>query len=263
MGYRSRLYAFWFDRDRIAIAWLALSAPALYFFQTTIHEGEHVMAAFAVTGRFPEVAPFPHRDVFGHFYNGVTFTGIGFPAAPQFLDLALIAALTAVFTSTRIASPMIRFALRAWFLALSIDFLYNTWRGLFAGFNERADWSKFMLESGIGPVPFAVMTWIFWLGLSSHFLWVYWSRWSRELSRKADFWDYRPIAMLLGILSTVAALLSILVGDPWIDKGSAPFIAVLTVQIGASCWYWIYIGLTFKHRREWAGTGHHRPCCGR
>ena len=61
MEYFRRLGNFWFP-DWMSFVWLLFALPALYFFQTTIHEGSHAMAAFFVTGNFPKVAPFPHTQ---------------------------------------------------------------------------------------------------------------------------------------------------------------------------------------------------------
>jgi hypothetical protein len=92
------------------------------------------------------------------------------------------------------------------------------------------------------------MTWVFWLVILSHFLWVYWSGWGRETVPSTEFWDYRWIAFFLGILSLIAILLSIFVSDSAILKGTPEFILPFIVQILAFCWYWIYFGLSFKYR---------------
>jgi hypothetical protein len=271
MEYFKRLGNFWFP-DLMAFCWLLLALPALYFFQTTIHEGTHAFAAFAVTGSFPKLAPFPHSTSSGSFLNGVTIgdasTSVsvvertacdtptpvrrtrmaGFPAAPQFVDLFLIVVFALIFFFTTFTNPFIRFVLRIWFLAACLDFGYNTIRGLVAGCNIAADWSKFMVWSDINPGLFALMTWIFWLVMLSHFVWVYWSGWGRETVPSTGFWDYRWIAFVLGILSLIAVLLSIFVNDPSIDKSSFAFISLFVVQLLALCWYWIYFGLTFKYK---------------
>lgn len=271
MEYFTRLQNFWFP-DLNSLWWLVLALPALYFFQTTVHEGSHATAAFFVTGSFPKLAPFPHRNTSsGNFLNGVTLGDssttvtvvertsctssvkspqrrlAGFPAAPQFVDLGLIVIFTLIFVFTTFTNPFIRFVLRVWYLGACIDFMYNTIRGLIAGCNIATDWSKFMVWSDINPGLFAFMTWIFWLAILSHFVWVYWSGWGSETVPTTGFWDYRWIAFILGCLSLIAILLSIFVSDPAIDKGSAAFIVLFIVQIGALCWYWIYFGLTFKY----------------
>jgi hypothetical protein len=110
------------------------------------------------------------------------------------------------------------------------------------------DWSKFMLQSDISLGLFAVMTWIFWLAILSHLVWVNWSRWGRESVDGSGFWDYRWIAFLLGVLSLLAVLLSIFVNDPEIIKNTAAFIVPFVGQILVLAWYWIYFGLTFKYR---------------
>jgi hypothetical protein len=271
MEYFSRLKNFWFP-DWNAVAWLFLALPALYFFQTTIHEGTHMMAALVVTGNAPKLAPFPHRTRSGDFLNGVTLGDpsttvtvvertscdspvrsstrqlAGFPAMPQFVDLALIVLFSALFFFTTFTNPIIRLPLRLWFLGAAIDFMYNTARGLIAGCNIRSDWSKFMVGADINPGLFALMTWIFWLVILSHFVWVYWSGWGKETVPPSGFWDYRWIAFLLGILSLIAILLSIFIEDAAIVKDSAEYIVPLIFQILALCWYWIYFGLTFKYQ---------------
>jgi len=273
MEYFTRLKNFWFP-DWNAVAWLLLALPALYFFQTTIHEGTHATAALIVTGHFPKLAPFPHRTSSGNFYNGVTLRDpsttvsviertsctssvrsrnprlAGFPAMPQFIALGLIVLFSALCFFTTFTNPMVRFAFRLWFLGACIDFMYGTARGLIAGCNIFADWSKFMVGSDIDPGLFALMTWIFWLVILCHFVWVYWSGWGRETVPNTDFWDYRWIAFMLGILSLIAVLWSIFLNDPAIVKDSAEFIVPFVVQILALCWYWIYFGLTFRYRTE-------------
>lgn len=271
MDYFRRLGNFWFP-DVMAIAWLLFALPALYFFQTTIHEGSHAMAAFTVTGSFPKLAPFPHSTADGGFLNGVTlgdsstvvsvverqscdspaktrFTRLaGFPATPQFLDLVLIVIFTFIFIFTSTRDPVLRLFLRAWYLGAIIDFMYNTIRGLIGGCNPSTDWSKFMLGSDISPAVFAVMTWIFWLAILSHFIWVNWSKWGRDPVTTSGWWDYRWFAFVLGLLSLAAVLLSFLVSDPQINKFSVAFIFPLVVQIGALIWYWVYFGLTFRFK---------------
>jgi hypothetical protein len=272
MEYLRRLKNFWFP-DLNAFWWLLFALPALYFFQTTIHEGTHATAAFFVTGSFPKLAPFPHKNSpSGNFLNGVTLGDAsttvtvvertscdsparsahrrlaGFPAAPQFVDLGLIVLFTLIFIFTTFTNPFIRFALRIWYVGACIDFMYNTARGLIAGCDIATDWSKFMVWSDINPALFALMTWTFWLVIVwSHWLWVYWSGWGRETVPATGFWDYRWIAFILGCLSLIAILWSIFLSDPAIVKDSAEFIVPLIGQILAFCWYWIYFGLAFKY----------------
>jgi hypothetical protein len=105
-----------------------------------------------------------------------------------------------------------------------------------------------MLTAGMSLGLFAVLTWLLWLIPLSHFVWVYWSGWGREPVDRTGFWDYRWIALLLGILSFFAVLLSITVSDPDIDKGSVAFVLPFIVQIAALIWYWVYFGLTFKYK---------------
>jgi hypothetical protein len=270
--YLRRLRNFWFP-DRMAIVWLLFALPALYFFQTTIHEGTHALAALVQTGSMPKVAPFPHSQPDGDFLNGVTIGDAGalvrvierascdspartafnrlagFAALPQFVALGLVVLLSVIFGITTIASPVLRVGLRAWYLGACIDFMYGSARGLIGGCNESADWGKFMLRADIAPGWFALLTWVLWLGVLSHFLWVYWAQWARVRTARTYFWDYRWLALVLGILSLIAVLLSVLVSDPLINKRSVAFILPLVVQFLALGWYWIYFGLTFWFRR--------------
>jgi hypothetical protein len=271
MPYFERLRNFWFP-DLRAFVWLLLALPALYFFQTFIHEGSHATAACIASGSCPKLAPFPHQNRRGDFLNGVTLADpattvtvtqpnacdnptpvrttrmAGFIATPQFVDLFIILALSLLFFFTTFTNPFVRFLLRIWYLAACLDFCYNTIRGLVAGCNITADWSRFMVWYDINPGLFAFMTWIFWLVfILSHFVWVNWSGWGRETVPLTGFWDYRWIAFGLGCLSLIAVLVSIFISDPAIDKSSPAFIILLIVQVGALCWYWIYFGLTFKY----------------
>ncbi len=207
MEYFTRLRNFWFP-DLNALWWLLLALPALYFFQTTIHEGTHATAALVVTGNFPKLAPFPHRNSpSGNFLNGVTLGDSS--------TVVTVIERTSCTGSTRSRTQRL------------------------AGFPAMP----------INPGLFAFMTWVFWLAILSHFVWVYWSGWGRETVASTGFWDYRWIAFILGCLSLLAVLLSIFVNDPAIVKDSAEFIGPLIIQILALCWYWIYFGLTFKYRQ--------------
>ena len=269
--YLRRLKNFWFP-DWMALVWLILALPSIYFFQTTIHEGTHAMAALVTTGSFPKVAPFPHKNPRSGFLNGVTLgksgTSVsiirktsctnstrsrisklgGFPAMPQFIALAIILLLTVIFIITPVSNPSVRFGLRLWYFAACIDFMYGTIRGLIGGCKDGVDWSKFFLESDLSPVVFALITWIFWLGILSHFIWVYWSRWGKESIAETTFWDYRWVSFILGIFSLFAVLFSIIVSDTRIIKDTAAFILPFIVQVLFLFGYWIYFGLTFKYK---------------
>ncbi len=269
MEYFTRLRRFWFP-DLSAFLWLLLALPALYFFQTTVHEGTHGLTAFFSNGDFPKVAPFPHLTSAGNFLNGVTIPNVsitvtertdcndtvpsrpnrrlaGFIAMPQFVDLILVVAFTLIFLFWNIRNQFVAFLLRTWYLGACIDFMFNTARALFWICNDLQDWSRFMIRSDINQSVFGVMTWLFWLLILCHFVWVYWSKWGTEELDATNFWDFRWIAFILGTLSLFAVLLSLIVSDNNIDKGSAAFIVPFIVQILALCWYWIYFGLTFKY----------------
>jgi len=146
MDYFTRLKNFWFP-DWNALWWLLLALPALYFFQTVVHEGTHGITAYMSRGSFPTVAPFPHLTNNGGFLNGVTLSDsstaekpvpverqdcnsakktsnprlAGWIGMPQLVDILLVVCFTLIFMFANIRSPMIRFALRAWYFAAWID----------------------------------------------------------------------------------------------------------------------------------------------
>ncbi len=278
MEYFRRLRNFWFPH-RASIAWFFLALPALYFLQTSVHEGTHGMAALIVSGHAPTVAPFPHmnEDDKGklHFLNGVTFGGpetraevsmrkdcdteqrlirkpmAGNPAAPQFVAFFLIVLASLVFVFFTMPYEMARFPLRMLFLGFCIDFMYGTIRGLIAGCNESADWSKFYLQSEMSRGVFAGVTWIFWILILSHFVWVYWSAWGRERVPKVGFFGYRWMSFGLGILSLICVIVSLAIGDDEIHKDTAAFILPFIAQVLAVGWYFSYFGMTFK--KSWKG----------
>jgi len=271
MDYFQRLRNFWFP-DKAVLLWLLFSLPALYFFQTSVHEGTHATAAYLVTGHFPTVAPFPHDHEGIGPLNGVTLfepaAGVtvtertqcdsaatstrarlaGWAPAPQFVDLALIAIFSLIAFFVHVGSALLRFPLLAWYFAAVLDFMYNTARGLVGSCNPVRDWSKFMIRDDIGDGLFVVLTWILWLAVLSHFVWVYWSRWGRETVPKTDFWDYTWIALGLGILSVIGVLVSITVSDPSIHKGSVIFIVPFIVFVAATGWYWYYFVQSIRRR---------------
>lgn len=271
MLYLHRLRNFWFP-DRMVFFWLLFSLPALYFFQTTIHEGTHATAAFFVTGHFPTVAPFPHDNGNVGPLNGVTLADpstsvtvvertqctsaaktkhtrlAGWAPAPQFIDLFLIVIFSLITFFIPVGSALLRFPLLAWYFAACIDFMYNTARGLVGSCNPVRDWSKFMIRDDIGEGVFLVLTWILWLAVLSHFVWVYWSRWGRDDVPETGFWDYTWIALGLGIISFIGVLVSIFVSDPDIHKGSVIFVVPFIVLVLGTGWYWYYFVRSLKFR---------------
>lgn len=277
MEYFKRLGNFWFP-NLACLLWLLMGLPALYFLQTTVHEGTHAMAALIVTGHGPKFAPFPHEHSDGqggtYFLNGVTYDDpknyvevrtrdncdtenrvtekhlAGFPAAPQFLDFILIVVFSLFFAFIGFSSPIVRFPLRMLYLGFWIDFMYNTMRGLIAGCKETTDWSKFYLQSDMSIGVFAFITWLLWLLILSHFVWVYWSAWGREPVDRAGFWDYRWVAFIFGILSLICVIASIAVNDDAIHKGTAAFIIPFIIQVLALIWYGTYFGLSFKYSND-------------
>jgi hypothetical protein len=140
--------------------------------------------------------------------------------------------------------------LRTWFLGACVDFFYGSIRGLIAGCNPAADWTKFMLRADIHPAAFAVMTWVFWLAVLSILIWVNWWKVGATAARAAGFWDYRWWAFMLGLLSTLCIILSAAISDPRVHKDNAAFAVLLAIQILAAIWYWLYFGLSFKFAED-------------
>jgi hypothetical protein len=264
-----RLPRFWFP-DRMAFWGLLLVLPPLLFFQTTVHEGTHGLEHFFVTGDFPKVAPFP--NIFdGRFQNGITIGNLatvtrascddpalrvhgklpGFIALPQFVDLLLAGLLTLIFLYVPVSNPLVRFVLRVWFIGLCIDFTFNTARGLIGICVDAMDWSKFMLEYGMGRGVFGVLTWFLWLVLIGLIVLACKSRWLDESVAETSFWDYQWVAFACGVLSLLAVLVSIFVSEPGrIDKGTAAFIVPFVVQILAVCWYGFYFAVLVRGSQE-------------
>src|ERR1044072_3648154 len=271
-GYPARLGNFWFPK-LILLAWLALGAMALYFFQTLIHEGSHAVAGAAATGNSPTLAPFPHESKpGGNFLNGVTFiptTGAeptmirhdcdssvktadfktGFIGAPQMVDLVIITLLFFFFFFAPVSNPMIRFPLVLWYLGAAFDFCYNTIRGLIGGCNPGADWSRVMLEGDINPVLFAVLTWVLWIVfVLSHFLWVYYSKWGQTEVDEIEFWDFRWLGLIFCALSLICVIWSLAVTNPSINKGTAAFILPFILHLAAMALNFLLFGLSFKYK---------------
>ena len=245
-GYGKRLCRFWFE-DLNSLWWLLMGLPALYFFQTFIHEGSHAFTHLFKTGDFPKLAPYPHIHPTAGFRNGVALNAEGFIATPQFLALALIVVLTLIFFFLPVRNRMVRFVLKLWYLGASIDVLYNTARELVGGHNRFADWSKFQEDCSVSPALMVFLSVLFWLIVLSHFIWVYWSAWVNEPPEQTTFWGFRWAAMILGILTIFSLLFAAFVSDPSIDKSVAVFIVYVIVQILAFTWYWAYFGLTYKY----------------
>ncbi|MGC9347464.1 MAG: hypothetical protein ACP5JG_04920 [Anaerolineae bacterium] len=246
-GYLGRLRNFWFPNGFDSFWWLIFALPPLHFLQTLIHEGSHGLAALVASGEFPKLAPFPHYNAaFDSFLNGVAFTGgRGFVAAPQFIDLALIAAFTLIFVFWPIRNHLPRFLLRTWYVGVCIDLLYNTVKGLWGGSSPSSDWGKFEAQTSTPGI--IVLTWIIWLLVLSHFLWVYFSAWGRRGPERMSFWGYRWVAVVFGLLSLTSILVSAFVSDPQIVKDHAYFIVPLTSQGLALLWYVTYVPLTYYY----------------
>jgi hypothetical protein len=246
-GYVEHLGNFWFPNGINSLVWLLFSLPALYFFHTVVHEGSHGMAALFASGTFPKFAPFPHYNThFDGFVNGVAFTGgRGFVATPQFVALGLIVVFTLISLFWPIRNHFERFALRTWYLGSSIDLLYNTSKGLWGGSSPSSDWGKLQAQTSTAGI--IVLTWVIWLVVLSHFLWVNWSAWGRNKPARAGFWNYRWAALTLGLLSLAAILFAAIVSDPSIQKDHVFFIAPLVVQVLALIWIGTYLPLSFYY----------------
>lgn len=281
MDYFTRLRNFWFP-DWNALWWLLLVFPALYFFQTVVHEGTHGVTALVERGSFPTVAPFPHVTKKGAFLNGVTLPLndnstsespvpverqdcnsskktpnprlAGWIGMPQLVDILLVAIFTAIFMLWNITSPLIRFLLRAWYFGAWIDFMFNTARHLFGICKDTMDWSRVMLRGDIGVGTFAVLTWFLWLIILCHFVWVYWSKWGRNAVEETSFWDYRWIALIAAIVSTLAVVISLAVSDDRIEKGTVFFVVPVIVQVIAAVFYWSFFVKSFFHEEAPAGS---------
>lgn len=275
MDYFTRLKNFWFP-DSNALWWLLLALPALYFFQTVVHEGTHGLTAYASRRSFPIVAPFPHLTKKGNFLNGVTLPLLdgstsekpvpierqdcnsptktpnprlaGWIGMPQLVDMLLIVVFTVIFMFWNIRSPLIRFLLRLWYFGVWIDFMFNTARHLFEICKDSMDWSRVMLRGDIGDGSFAVLTWFLWLVILSHFVWVYWSKWGREPVEETSFWDYRWIALVMAIMSAFAIVVSVAVSDDRIDKLTFIFFAGLLFQLAGLVANVVYFATAYTRR---------------
>ena len=278
MEYLIRLKNFWFP-DWSAVGWFLLAFPALYFFQTVIHEGSHGLTALANRGSMPIVAPFPHlRQSNGDFLNGVTLPLTdgstsevpvpverqlcnspaatpnprlaGWIGMPQVVDIILMVGLSLITLFANIRSPMFRFLLRIWLFGVWIDFFFNTARNLVGACKEGQDWSRVMLRGDINDAAFAILTWFLWSAFLSHFIWVFWSAWGKNPVAETRFWDYRWIALVLSLLSIIAIILSFAIDDNRIAKDNAAFIVPLVFQFLSAVWCAIYFGLTFKYQNQ-------------
>lgn len=245
VNYGQRLGHFWMPSGW-TLGWIALGLPALYFWQTLIHEGSHAVAALFATGSFPKLAPYAHVSAVG-FRNGVAFTGgNGFVATPQFVDLVLILVFTALFIWAPVRSRSGRFILTFLYLGVCIDLGYNTIKGLWGGSGPASDWGKFQAE--IGDAGIIVLSWLIWLIILSHFLWVYYSTWHNRVLPEAGFWDFRWIVFAFSLASLSGLLFAALVSDPSIDKGHWVFITYVIMQAVAVVGYSTYFGLSFRQR---------------
>jgi hypothetical protein len=270
MEYFTRLRRFWFP-DLIAFFWLLLALPAIYFFQTTIHEGTHGLVALATNGDFPKVAPFPHLTQSGSFLNGVTIPNqaervtervtcdpndppishtrlAGWIGWPQMVALFITIIFAVIFLLVDIRNPLLAFLLRAWYFAAAIDFLFNVGKILFGVCTDTQDWARVMIRGDINSTLFWFLTFLLVLVVLSHFLWVYWSRWGKQELDSKKFNDYKWIGLFFAILSTLALIISLAVNDPAIKKDNAVFILGLIVQICAAVFYWLYFAWLSNRR---------------
>ena len=271
MDYFTRLRRFWFP-DLIAFFWLLLALPAIYFFQTTVHEGTHALVALATNGDFPKLAPFPHvaqtvlpggRTIEGGFLNGVTIPNkpetvterttcnssdpprvharlAGWIGWPQMVALFLTIIFAVIFLLVDIRNPLLAFLLRAWYFAAAIDFLFNVGKILFGVCTDTQDWARVMIRGDINSTLFWFITFLLVLVVLSHFLWVYWSKWGKQELQAKQFNDYKWIGLFLAILSTLAFIVSLVVSDDSIKKDTVFFILPVIVQFLAAVFYWLY-----------------------
>ena len=246
-SYGEKLRRFWFE-DLHSLWWLLMALPALYFFQTFIHEGMHSLFNLFETGKLAKFATYPHISSSAGFRNGVTFDSNGFPAAPQFVAFGVILALILVFIFAPIQNRTTRFLLRTMFFGVCLDLLYNISRGLYGGVNPFADWSKFKIEHDIPTAAYIMITWIFWLVVLSHFLWVMISAWVRENPPKKKFWDFPWIGFVCGLMSLTALIFVAAVSDPSIDRGQGLVVAYVIMQLLALGWYTTYFIIALKRR---------------
>lgn len=272
MEYFTRLRKFWFQ-DRYALFWLLLAIPIMISFQSTVHEGTHGLAAFIKTGSFPKIIPFL-MDYNGNFHNGFTVrdastsetrtertdcderipprTGhtrlAGWIGWPQLVALLLTVGFAVIFLFVKITNPVFGLLWRAWFLAACIDFLSNTSLILLGTCNSAKDWALVMIRGDHSFGLFRVVTLLLWLIILSHFVWVWWSKWGTEPLPDRGFWNYRWLAFVLGILSLVSLVFYMMVRDDGIEYGSFWYVRGLILQFAGFWIYWIYYGLSLKHR---------------
>jgi len=246
IGYVRRLRNVWFPNGFTSLGWLLFALPALYFLQTVVHEGAHAVAAWTVTGTFPKFAPFPHYNTaFDGFVNGVTLTGgRGFVAVPQVVAQALIVIFSLIIILWPIRNHLLRFSLRTLYLGAALDLLYNSVKGLWGGSSPSSDWGK--LQAQISTPGIIALTWVIWAVVLSHFAWITVAAWGRRPPERRGFWGYRWVALVLGLLSLTAILVSVAVNDPIIVKDHVFFIAPLIGQGIALLGYGTYFVFTFK-----------------
>jgi hypothetical protein len=270
MEYFKRLGNFWFQ-DRYALFWLLLAIPIMISFQSTVHEGTHSFVAFLNTGNFAKIEPFlMNRN--GDFHNGFTPSDpstsekvterfvcgpnaplltrtrlAGWIGWPQIGALLLAIGISLIFLLVRVRNPVIGLLWRAWYLAACVDFIFNTFYVLVHKCKDSQDWAQVMIR---GDHSFGLMqfvTFLLWLPVLAHFVWVWWSKWGTEPLPDRKFWGYRWLAFVLGLLALMSLLFYAIVRDDAIDYGSAPYVLGLLLQIAGFIFYWLFFGLSFKY----------------
>jgi len=141
---------------------------------------------------------------------------------------------------------LLRFPLLAWYFAASVDFMYNTARGLVGSCNPVRDWSKFMIRDNIGEGVFLVLTWVLWLAVLSHFVGSI-GRDGGAIACRRQVSGITP-GSPWGIISFIGVLFSLFVSDPDIHKGSPIFIVPFIVLLLGTAWYWYYFVRSLKVR---------------
>jgi hypothetical protein len=273
MEYFTRLRKFWFQ-DFSAFLWLLLAIPIMISFQSTVHEGTHGMAAFLNTWSFPKIIPFL-MDYDGEFHNGFTVQDAstektyterktcdererpasntrlaGWSGWPQVGAFLITVGIALIFLFVKITNPVIGLLWRAWYVAACVDFLSNTALILFGTCIPGKDWAAAMIQGDHGFIAFRIVTLLLWLIVLSHFVWVCWSKWGTEPLPDRGFWNYRWLAFVLGILSTISLIFYMLVRDDGIGYGSFWYVGGLILQFAGFWFYWIYYGSSLKRREE-------------
>jgi hypothetical protein len=141
-----------------------------------------------------------------------------------------------IFTSPR--WRFLRLFLTWWYLGLAIDLLFNTGRGLIGAFKTGTDWEKFATDSGSGLA--ILLSWLVLIAVLSQLVWIAFSRWHENRPPEAGFFDFRPFAIFLGVLSLIAIILSFAISHPAIVRNWW-FWMIWIWQLVSLAWFVVYI----------------------